>query len=49
MPPHQKECSRNRPVESTSEAGSAATSAACQQDVCGTSAPTQTVLIAEIE
>jgi len=47
LPHHQKDRFRNRPVESTSAAGSASTSAACQQGVCVTSAWTQTVLIAE--
>jgi len=44
---HQKERFRNRPGRSTSVAGSASTSAACQQGVCVMSAWPQTLLITD--
>ncbi len=43
LPANQKACRKKRPGQSTSAAGSASTSAACQQAVCGTSARTQTL------
>ena len=44
IPLYGKRCFSALPVQSTSAAESASTSAACQQGVCGTSARTQTLI-----